>query len=91
MTFNLTTSGNEIVNTKKLEHLARMHVIVEFFLLVQNHSEFPSKCYQYIGECALSKYMGPDSPIQAFSALERSKLCDLTLKVDCIDASIIKE
>lgn len=91
MTFKFESGGNEILNTRKLKHLARMHVIVEFFLLIQDHSKFPSKCYQDIGEYAVIKYMGPDSPIQNFSALEKSKLCDLTLKMDCIDASIVKE
>lgn len=90
MTFKFESGGNEIC-VQKLKHLARMHVIVEFFLLIQDHSKFPSKCYQCIGEYAVVKYMGPDSPIQNFSALEKSKLCDLTLKMDCIDASIVKE
>lgn len=90
-TFNLETSLNTSFNTEKLKHLARMHVIVEFFLLFEDHANFPTECFECIGEYAYNKFMGPNSTIQNFSALEKSKLCDLTLMIDCIDSSVIEE
>lgn len=88
LNFNI---GNEILNTKKLKHLAQMHAVLEFFLLIKDHAKFPTKCYQYIGECAYKKYVGENSPIPDFSTLQKSKLCDLTLSMDCIDESVIEE
>lgn len=91
MTFNCGTSGNEVLNSGKLKHLARMHAIIEFFLLVEDHTEFPRECYQYIGEYACNKYMTPNSPIQSFSAVQKNRLCDLTMAMNCVNASVIKK
>lgn len=90
MTFNFG-AGNDNLNAGKLKHLARMHAIVEFFLLIQDHTKFSTDCYQHIGEFACNKYMGANSPIQNVSHLQKCKLCDLTLIMDCVDATVIKE
>lgn len=91
MTFNIGRSGSEILNSGKLEHLARMHAIVEFFLLIQDHSKFSPECYQDIGENACRKYMAPDSPIENFSGLQNNTLCDLTVRMKYIDISVTEK
>lgn len=91
MTFNFGTSENEVLNSGKLKHLARMHVIIEFVLLVEDHSEFPRECYQHILEYACNKYMAPNSPIQSFSAVQKNRLYDLTMAMNCVNASVIKK
>lgn len=88
MTFNFGASGNELLNREKLKHLARMHAIVEFLLLLQDHSEFSEEVYQFVAESACNKYMASNSPIHNFAALQKNRLCDLTITLDTVDASI---
>lgn len=91
MTFDFGANENVELYSARLKHLARMHAVVEFFLLVEDQTGFLPETYQYIGRCACNKYMTPTSPIQDFSALQANRLCDLTLTVNCIDESVIKE
>lgn len=91
MSFHFNANTSTVRNLKKLTHLARMHVVVEFLLLTQARCNFSEESCQSVAEQACNNYMGRNSPIQSFSMLQNNKLCDLTITLNSADSSITQK
>lgn len=89
MTFNTGTSTNKLINLAK--HLARMHTVVEFLMLVHDQFRFSKECYQKVAQVACDKYMSSNSPIEDIATLQKNRLCDLSMSINSIDEGFINK